>query len=72
MFELSLKDAREQFKVYLLLGQPQQEDLRPAFESAVSILRKIPVEKEIIREDQAEAFSAQFAQEIEEHESAAR
>ena len=43
---MSVKDAPEQFKVYLLLGQPQQEALKSAFEKAVSILRKLPVEKE--------------------------
>lgn len=47
---MSVKDAPERFKVYLLLGQPQQEALQAAYDNAVSILRKLPVEKEIVRE----------------------
>jgi len=61
----SVKDASERFKLYLLLGEPQQESLKPAFENAVSILGKVPVEKQIVREENAASFSEQFAQEIE-------
>jgi hypothetical protein len=64
---MSVKDAAEPFKVYLLLGQPQQEALKGAFEKAVSILGKLPVEKEIVREDDAAEFSERFAREIEAH-----
>jgi hypothetical protein len=64
----SVKDARERFKVYLLLGEPQQEALRPAFDKAVSILHRLPVPSELIREANAAAFSEQFAREIEMHE----
>jgi hypothetical protein len=66
---LSVKDAREQFKVYLLLGEPQQEALRPAFDRAVSILHRLPVASEVIREASAGDFSEQFAREIEAHEA---
>ncbi len=66
---MSVRDAREQFKVYLLLGEPQQEALRPAFEKAVSILGKLPVENEIVREERAAEFSERFAHEIETHEA---
>lgn len=45
---MSVKDARERFKVYLLLGEPQTEKLKPAFEKGLSILNKMPVEKELI------------------------
>lgn len=62
---LSVKEAREQFKVYLLLGEPQPEALRPAFDKAVSILHRLPVPSEVIRESSASAFSEQFAREIE-------
>jgi hypothetical protein len=66
---LSVKDAREPFKVYLLLGEPQQEALRPAFDKAVSILHRLPVANEVIRESSAGDFSEQFAREIEAHET---
>jgi hypothetical protein len=61
----SVKDASDEFKLYLLLGEPQQETLRPAFDNAVSILRKVPVQNEIVREENASAFSERFAREIE-------
>ena len=67
----SVKDANERFKVYLLLGEPQHESLRPDFDKAVSILRKLPVEREIIQEEEATEFSERFAKEIEDHESKA-
>ena len=63
-----MSNASEQFKVYLLLGEPQQETLRPAFDKAVSILHRMPVDSEIIREANAGEFSEQFAREIEAHE----
>ncbi|MBE7502336.1 MAG: DUF3037 domain-containing protein [Verrucomicrobiales bacterium] len=62
---MSVKDAPERFKVYLLLGEPQQATLRPAFDRAVSILHKLPVEKEIVREELAGEFSERFAREVE-------
>lgn len=63
----SIKDSVDHFKVYLLLGEPQSESLRPAFDKAVSILGKVPVQSEIIRERHAAAFSERFAQEIAQH-----
>ena len=65
---LSVRDAKEHFKVYLLLGEPQQQALRPAFDKAISILRRLPVESEVVREERAGEFSEQFAREIEAHE----
>ena len=66
---LSVKESQERFKVYLLLGEPQQPALRPAFDKAVSILRRLPVASEIILEERAGEFSEQFAREIEAHEA---
>jgi hypothetical protein len=66
---MSVKDSKDRFKVYLLLGEPQQEALKPAFAKAVSILKKLPGESEVIREDRAAEFSERFAREIATHES---
>ncbi|MGO8675478.1 MAG: hypothetical protein ACLQVX_06370 [Limisphaerales bacterium] len=66
---VSVKDAREPFKVYLLLGEPQPEALKSAFDKAVSILHRLPVRSEIIREANAAAFSEAFAREIEAYEA---
>lgn len=64
---MSVSDAPELFKIYLLLGEPRHETLRPAFEKAVGILGNIPVDKEIIREPDADLFSTRFAGEIAAH-----
>jgi len=64
----SIKDSRERFKLYMLVGEPQQEELRRSFDSALSILGKMPVENEIVLEARADEFSEKFAAEIAEHE----
>jgi hypothetical protein len=64
---MSIRDSSEPFKLYLLVGEPQQEALRPAFEKAVGILGNLPVPNEIIREPDAEGFSVRLAEEIETH-----
>jgi hypothetical protein len=65
----SVQLAADRFKVYLLLGEPQQEGLRSAFEKAVSILSKLPVDHEVVREAGADEFTERFAREIETHEA---
>jgi len=65
---MSVKDAPEEFKVYLLLGEPQDRKLRIDYENAVSILKKIPAPAQIVSEVDAPAFSRWFAGEIAEHE----
>jgi hypothetical protein len=64
----SLKDAPEQSKVYLLLGAPQQEELKPAFANAISILRKIPGNKEIVLEQDAPQLAAKIEKEVQVHQ----
>lgn len=63
----SLKDAPERFKVYLLVGGPQQDELRPAFANAMSILGKIPGDKEIVLEQDAPQLAARIQKEVETH-----
>lgn len=65
---LSVREAPEQFKVYLLLGEPKHDAVRPAFEKALSMLWRIPVQSEVVRECDATAFSERFAREIATHE----
>lgn len=64
----SVQGAADLFKVYLLVGAPQQENLKPAFLSAISILRKIPGDKEIVLEQDALDLAARIAGEVAEHE----
>ena len=66
----SIKDAGEPFKVYLLVGGPQDESLRPAFQRAVSILNKIPGEKEIVLEEDAARLADRIAGEVKVHQNA--
>lgn len=64
----SVQGASDLFKVYLLVGAPQQENLQSAFQSAMSILRKIPGEKEIVLEGDALGLATRIAGEVAEHE----
>lgn len=65
----SIKDATEKFCVCYLVGEPQLEGSRRAFEQALNVLHKTPVEHEIIREHEAESFAAEVAKEIASHDS---
>lgn len=64
----SIQAAREKFKVYYLVGQPQFDRSKRAFEQALNILHKTPVEHEIIQEDEADHFAQEINSKIEEHE----
>ena len=63
----SISASPDAFKVYFLLGAPRSERLQPAFTQAVSILRKVSVENEIVGESSAEQFSRELATMIREH-----
>jgi len=64
----SVQDAADPFKVYLLVGAPQQESLQPAFLRAMSMLQRIPGEKEIVLEKDAPGLATRIAGEVAEHE----
>jgi len=61
---LCLQESSEQFKLVLLLGRPQHARLRDAFQHAENILNKMPVKKEIVREDEAESFAEELRSEL--------
>ena len=63
----SIKDAREDFRVYFLVGKPTDLGLKEAYEKAVSILRKAPVSK-VVEEESAEEFSKSVANAISRHD----
>lgn len=63
----SVHGASDQFKVYLLVGAPRQESLEPAFRSAVSILKKIPGDKEIVLEGDAHALAERIGKAVADH-----
>jgi hypothetical protein len=64
----SVSKASEDFKLYFLVGEPSLAELRPAFESAISILGKSTVEQEVVPESDAGALSERLAAEVLAHE----
>ena len=67
----SVSKASEDFKLYFLVGEPALPELRPAFESAISILGKSTVEQEVVPESEAGALSERLAAEVHAHEKSA-
>lgn len=64
----SIKDSNDKFKAYFLVGEPQLEQSKRAFEQALNVLHKTPVSHEIIRERDADAFAAEMAGKITLHD----
>lgn len=62
---MALQNATEEFKLYMLLGKPMREGLMKAYTKAENLLNRIPVDKEFVREDEAEDFAAEVQAEIE-------
>lgn len=65
----SIREASDEFKVYLLLGEPSNKKLRKDFERARSILAKIPVENELVDESQSAEFADRLERQIAESNS---
>jgi hypothetical protein len=65
----SIASAPQKFRVYFMVGQPQECELETAFDSALSILRKSPVPTSIFREQQVEELTAQIMAEVAGHQS---
>jgi hypothetical protein len=63
----SVAQSSEAFKLYFLVGGPTAEDLQPAFESALSILGKAPVQREVFIEASAQELSERLAEEVQGH-----
>lgn len=64
----SVADAIEEFRLYFLVAAPGQPELRPAFESALSILGKATVDREVFRESDAESLALRLAVEVAAHQ----
>jgi hypothetical protein len=54
---ISLSESNEDFKIHVLLGEPQDENLRSAFIKAQNILHKMPATKEFVSEEDADQFA---------------
>lgn len=68
----SVNAAPDDFRLYLLVARPDDETLMPAYESAMSILQKMPCDKEIVQEDEHAALADRLAQEVEAHQQQQR
>jgi hypothetical protein len=66
---LSLKESSEAFKLTFLLGAPQSSRLKNAFQHAENILNKMPVAKDFVREDEAEAFAQELENQLKKSDS---
>jgi hypothetical protein len=64
----NLAESKEQFKLYLLLGEPQDPALKEPYVKAQNILNKMPSKPELIREHEAEDFAQEVAMEIATHD----
>jgi hypothetical protein len=63
----SLADSKEPFKIHMLIGETRESGLRNTFIKAQNILNKMPGKKELIKENEAEAFAEELAGEIQSH-----
>lgn len=66
---VNLRDSSEQFKLYLLVGEPRSgsDDLHSAFARAMNILRKMPLRHELISERDARAFALRVKEDLAAH-----
>lgn len=62
-----MSSAKEDLKMYLLTGKPKSRSLYKSFDSALKILERIPLAKEIVLEEETEQFSESIAKVIEAH-----
>lgn len=64
----SIAESNEDFRLYFLVGAPQEEELRSAYESALSILGKSSVDTRIFAEHEADKLSGMLADEVARHQ----
>src|SRR5437773_2460982 len=66
---VNLRESDERFKLFLLLGKPaNSRPLIAAFRRAERILNKMPIDHELVLEDEAQVFAKQVESDILAHE----
>lgn len=65
----SMQTELANHKIYFLLARPEGESLSDEYAKAKNILSKLPLEKEIVEEDQFHAFGERISKDIESHEA---
>ncbi len=63
----SVNGTSDNFRLYMLVARPDDDALMPAFASAMSILQKMPCDKEIVQEDEHAALADRLGSEVEAH-----
>lgn len=63
----NLRDSEDKFRLWMLIGEPRIEKLKPAYTKALNILNKMPVKKDFVTEQEAPKFSQELAQEMAKH-----
>ncbi len=65
---IGVREAVVNYRLYLMIGEPQLDKCKPAATRALNLLRKdLPLKTEIIRESEADGFSREFANGIRQH-----
>ena len=65
---MNLAESSEKFKMYLLLGGPQDHALNGTFVKAQNILHKMPGRPELVKENEAEELAEELAVQIKSHD----
>lgn len=65
----SVRNASEKFKIYMILGKPENSDLQGAFDTARHILESLPIENEIYLENEADTLLDNLKTQIQFHDS---
>lgn len=68
----SITDSSEKFRLYFVLAKPKSANLSAAFEKAVSILEKAPVDHEVYIENQMDTLVSKLSAQLEQHEQECR
>ena len=68
---LALKDASEPFRSYFFVGSPSDEHLKRAYEAAISILKLIPGEPQVIEESGIDDLVQQIEDDMRAHDQGA-
>lgn len=62
-----LKEGREEFKAYFLLGKPSEPDLQRSYENATEILDDVSADHQLFEESNAEEFAGTVQRELQQH-----
>lgn len=65
----ALQHSPDQFKIHFLLGEPRQPGTEAAFQNALHLLRDVPGQKQLVRENEIEGLASRVAEEITSHVS---